>query len=285
MNYWKACAAILIAPFVATAAHAQDNPGVPAIPDEFLDFERRSGDRIVFCLNENSAIVEFDRAVSQAIADSLLLEAEFRILSDIRPALPLDYRFTLSVNDMFVYLNNDCDVIMGYALPQIGAVPEWLIVSRPYFEPRFVLAVTNPDYERLEDIPSGAAVGSRLGTHADSRWRSFTRSSGNWEREVFSLNDGLLGALDDGAVEGAIIWEPALYLAANEDPDLIGATPDSVPYTTAALPFELAPVQLAGAMKTDADFLRSLVDMAIEDLVASGAIEDMLEEFGLPPTR
>lgn len=275
-------AAFLIVPMVATATHAQDNAGVPAIPDEYLDVERRSGDRIVFCLNDNSAIAAFDRAVGQAIADSLLLEAEFIELVDIRPALPLDYRFTLSSNDLFVFLHNDCDAIMGYALPRIGAIPEWHTVTRPYYEPGFVLAVTNPDYRRLADIPAGAAIGSRVGTHADSRWRSFTRSNSTWEREVFSLNDGLLGALQAGTITGAIIWEPALHLAANVDQGMVGAPADAIQYVTAALPFELEPVQMAIMMRTDSDFLRNLVDLAIEDLVASGVIADLLIEYGLP---
>lgn len=257
-----------------TAAEAQIQ-GVPGVPQDFLDFERRSGDRIHFCVNMASSTVAFDRAVAEAMADSLLVPAEFFEIVDVDPPLPFDYRFTLSAEELFVVVSNECDALLGFALPHIGTIPNWLTVTPAYYTPHIVLATDDPAYNSLADLPAGSVVGSRIGTPADTQWRSFTRSNDTWQRRVFSNNAQIIDALLDGTIEAAFIWEPALYLAFDGDPSAVGVS-------TIGYPFEIADLEIAVALPTNEQFLRGLLTDAIAALIADGIIDDLAARFGLP---
>jgi len=248
-----------------------------AVPPNFLEFGRPAGNELRFCLNMASAIVAFDRDFAQAIADTVLLPAEFFEVVDFDPAQPYDYRFTVGEPELFIAVNNECDALMGFRLPTTGTIPEWLAVSRPYLETDMVLAVTDPGYASLSDLPTGSLVGSRLGTPGDSRLRSYLRglAGAPWTRVPYSGNHHLIDRLLDGTVSGILIWEPALYLFA-------GGQPETAGLHTAALPFESEPTVFSVAVQTDDQFLLELIDLAISSLIADGVLADLLSEHDLP---
>ncbi len=281
MNASKIVALALVAQLAAPSVLAQGDAAVPAVPQDLLDFERRSGNQIVFCINDNSSLVEFDIAVAEVLADSILINAEFVRIIDVDPPLPFDYRFTVNDTELFAVMNNECDVVMGFALPNTGQVPDWLTVTRPYFVTDFVLVTRNEAYQRLADLPEGAVVGTRIGTNADARWRPFTRSNDTWLRRLYTNNGTLMAALSNGEIEGAIIWEPAVHMSVNADPAMIGGSP-TPPYWMAALPFDVAPVLFSIGLQPNEQFLRSLLDETIEALVADGTIAELAARFGLP---
>lgn len=269
-------AIVTLAALLGTAAAAEAQfAAVPGVPQEFLDFERRSGDRIHFCLNMSSSAVAFDRAVAEALADSLLVPAVFFEIVDVDPPLPFDYRFTLTTEELFVMVNNECDALMGYALPHVGTIPAWLTATPAYYTPHIVLATTNADYSALADLPPGSVVGSRIGTPADTQWRSYTRSNQTWRRQVFSTNDQIIDALLSGSIEAAFIWEPALYFAFDGDPEAAGIS-------TIGFPFDIADVQIAIALPANEQFLRGLLTEAIDALIADGMLADLAAQYGLP---
>lgn len=248
-----------------------------AVPDTFLDFGRSSGDTLRFCLNMASAMVGFDRDAAQAIADAVLLPAEFYEIVDFEAPQPYDYRFTVDEPQLFISVNNECDALMGYRLPTSGSIAEWLSVSRPYLATDMVLAVTDPAYGRLTDLPPGSRIGSRIGTPGDNRLRSYLRAGGSAAsvRVPYSGNDHLIDRLLDGDLSAALIWEPALHLFAGGDPASVGML-------KAELPFDSEPIVFSIAVQSDDQFLLELIDMAIESLLADGTIGELLRQHGLP---
>lgn len=255
-----------------TAAFGQ---AAPAVQEDFLDHARRSGDRIHFCLNPASALVEFDRAVGQRLAEMLLLPAEFYELANLNSHYGLDYRITLSDSDLFIQVSNRCDAVIGFPNPAIGTIQEWLMTTQPYYKPRFVFAFAPGVGARFQDLPAGATIGSRVSVYADSFLRAFLGAQGSrWQREIYSGNDLILAALTGGAIQAAVVWEPAINIAAKTDPVAAGIR-------VVDQPFVLPVLELSIALPTNQVFLRSALDDAITELRRSG-LDELLAEFGLP---
>lgn len=247
----------------------------PAVPEEFLDHVRRSGDRIHFCLNPASALIEFDRAVGQRLADMLLLPAQFDELADLNSHYGLDYRITLSDSDLFIQVSNECDAVIGFPNPAIVTIQEWLMTTQPYYKPKFVFALAPGVGAAIQDLPAGATIGSRASVYADSFLRAFLGTQGDrWRRLIYSGNDGILADLSNGTIQAAVVWEPAINLAARADPAAAGIR-------VIDQPFVLPVLELAIALPTNQVFLRSALDAAITEF-RLGGLDELLAEFGLP---
>ncbi|MCW5718186.1 MAG: transporter substrate-binding domain-containing protein [Bauldia sp.] len=267
---------------VVALAFALTGPGssafgqaTPAVPEDFLDHVRRSGDRIHFCLNPASALMEFDRAVGQRLADMLLLPAEFTQLANLNSHYGLDYRITLTDSDLFIQVSNECDALIGFPNPAIGTIQEWLMTTQPYYKPRFVLAFGPGVGAGIDDLAAGAIIGSRVSVYADSFLRAFLETQGNrWQRRIYSGNDGIVADLVSGAIQAAVVWEPAINLAAATDPLATGIR-------VVDQPFALPVLELAIALPTNQVFLRNALDAAITEL-RRGGLNQLLAEFGLP---
>lgn len=272
------CTLLLISPLAAPSqASAQDMQY--AVPPAFLDGTRPDDGILRICLNGASAIADFDREIAIAIADALLLDYTVEALVDAYlDPYPLDYHFIIEGIDLFVAVSNRCDVLMGYPLPLVASVPDWLTISVPYYRTRNVLAVTDADYERLEDIPVGKPIGVGMGSAGDMRFRAYNAAlpaSESWSRRVTPDNGQLVEHLLDGQYEGAIIWEPALYLGTGGDPAGAGIRFAGTPFTIETIDFSIA-------MPTNAAYLRGLMDGAIASLRADGTIEAIAAQFKLP---
>lgn len=264
--------------FAAGPIAARAQPA-PIVPDEFLEFERRTGNDIHFCLNMDSSLAEFDRAVAKAIADALLTGFEFHeIRAPLAQPYPHDYRFVIDEGELFIAVHNECDGLMGFYLPQSGTTPDWLTVTRPYFSPRYVLAVIEPAYNRLSDIPVGEAIASQIGSAGSAQIRSYNNAlaaSNRWQLQALPDNGLLVQRLLDGEVEAIMIWEPALYMATNGNPSAAGIR-------IADAPFDIARLNFSIALTTDSLYLRSLMDSAIDSLLEDGVIAEIATRFGLP---
>lgn len=259
----------------AVPAQALAQPA-PVVPDEFLRFERRIGNDIHFCLNMDSSLAGFDRAVAHALADVLLTGAViYEIKAPFTSPYPYDYRILADEGEVFIAVHNECDGLLGFHLPQTGTIPEWLTVTRPYYSSRYVLAVASETYDRLSDIPVGAAIGSQIGSAGDAQFRAYNNAlpaSNRWRLRALPDNGLLVDWLLDGAVEGIIVWEPALVMAT--DPDA-GVRIVETPFAIAKLDFSIA-------LQSDSLYLRSLLDSAIAALLEDGVIDELMAEFDLP---
>lgn len=251
----------------------------PPVPRDLLQ-NRRSvqGDAITFCINPVTLAADFNRAVATEIAKALLSKANFYDIKPFNKAQPLDYSFPLSDQELLIYLSDFCEVFTGFNLTG-NTYPEWLTFSRVYAHTRFVLAVSNPSYNRLEDIPTDKAIGTRFISAADLRLVSYLQSlpeNQRIQRFPFFNNQILAEKLLDGTVEGILIWEPALQPALEGNPKAASVRVISTGN------FQPPVIQFGMALRAKDTYLRTLLDQAIDSLVKDGTIDRLMEQYGIP---
>lgn len=269
-----ACALVAVAAcgLLSLSAHAQR----PLVPPGMADERRRvSGDELSFCIHSGTLTAEFDEDLAAEVADVLLLEPEFHTISG--RSIPYDYRIGLSAEQIFVYLSDNCEAFSGFTLVA-GGYPDWLILSRPYLRSTFVLAVTDPDTISLSSIPAGAKIGTRGVTSADIQFALYNQSlpsNQRWRRLPYPDNELLIQRLLDGAIDAAIIWEPALYAATNGDPEAAGIAIARIDG------FDPPNVSFSFGLRSRDTLLRALIDDAITALLEDGVVETLLNEHGI----
>jgi polar amino acid transport system substrate-binding protein len=150
---------------VAAAALAPAAPALAqnTVPPQLLQNVRPlQGDTLRFCVDDFSPGGAFDRAVSQAVADALLVKAEFKPAPS---GFPLDGQGYL--DELQLVMTTDCDLLAGISVePNAGesAYPDWATVSQPYANVPFVLVVKDPGYQNLGSIPLGKTLGAPMGS-------------------------------------------------------------------------------------------------------------------------
>jgi polar amino acid transport system substrate-binding protein len=251
----------------------------PPVPRDLIQ-NRRSvrGDVITFCINPASLTADFNRAVALEIAKALLSKANFYDIKPFNKAQPLDYSFPLSDQELLIYLSDFCEVFTGFNLTD-NTYPEWLTFSRVYAHTRFVLAVSNPSYNRLEDIPTDRAIGTRFISAADLRLVTYLQSlpeSQRIKRYPFFNNQILVQKLLDGTVEGIFIWEPALKVALDGNPKATSVR------TISTGSFQPPVIQFGMVLRAKDTYLRTLLDQAIDTLVKDGTIDRLMDQYGIP---
>lgn len=265
-----AAGAVALAALPAAAQPA----GVAPVPPEFLDETRRlEENRIVFCINAASVLADFDRAVAQAMTDALLLEAGFHDVETPFRTFPYDFRVRLAERDLFVEINNNCSALMGVRL--VTVMPDWMTVSRPYYSTRAVMVATDPAITGLGALPAGARIGSVLGSPGDNlltRYLAALPEAQRPGRVPYPDYALALERLQDGSVQAAFIWEPALWYASDGDPAAMGIVSVFEP------PFAVPPVAFGVALLVEDTFTRGLIDTAIAALEESGALDALIAE-------
>src|SRR4051794_25813185 len=121
---------------------------LPSISSEFLTRETLlDGDAIRFCVYDGSATGAYDRKVAQLLGDALFLEVEF---FDVEPPIVVPGLDTIpiSLEDLFIFLTNECDAFMGMELaPEV--YPVWMNLTRPYLTAPYVALVRDGEYTDL----------------------------------------------------------------------------------------------------------------------------------------
>ncbi len=142
-----------------------------------------------------------------------------------------------------------------------------------------MLAVSNPNYRRLEDIPTDKAIGTRFISAADLRLVSYLQSlpeNQRIQRYPFFNNQILAEKLLDGTVEGILIWEPALQ------PALEGKPRAASVRVISPGNFQPPVIQFGMALRAKDTYMRTLLDQAIDSLVKDGTIDRLMEQYDIP---
>ncbi len=249
------------------------------VPSELLqDKLHIEGDHLTFCINVHGLLADFDRALATELANALLLTSSFYDIDPPRFVAPMDYRLPLSFEELYIFLTDNCDAFMGWTLSTVRH-PGWMTFTRPYYESPFVLVTTNDSYHSLQDVPPGSIIGTRLLSGADIAFSTYLRSlpqDKQWKRRPYLYDKSLVDALGDGALETAIVWEPTLDAATDGDPEGHGL------HIVATAPFDLPTLKFGLVMRERGQFVRTMLDNAIADLIEDGSIEALLKEEGLP---
>lgn len=253
----------------------------PVVPRDLVNNRRPvEGDTITFCTNPQSLANDFNRAVAQAIAQSLLAKAKFHNVTPNGKVQPLDYSFPISESELFIYLSEYCQAFVGFNLSS-NVYPEWLTFSRIYAQTNFVLAVTDPNYQSLKDLPVEKAIGTRFVSAADLKLVNYLQSlpvEQQWKKFGFFSNQILVDKLLDGTVGAALIWEPSLAPALKGKPqaDQVRVIPTG--------DFSPPQIQFGLALRSKDTALRTLLDQAIVSLIADGTIDQLMQKYNIPGT-
>jgi polar amino acid transport system substrate-binding protein len=246
---------------------AQDRP---ALPDE----ERygRPGDDFTlrFCVDPRDPGWELDQAVGEAIAQALLLEPQVHVVEDTNERAEFE--------DIYRHLLADCSVYFGFKLIAEG-YPDWVTVTRPYYETGYVFVAKPPAPARLGDIPRSEALGATLGSAADFRLVQFNNSqpaAQRWRRFPMGTDQLALEAVLKGTVAASLVWAPSFFELGKTRPEfaeLEVVAPD---------PLTIPPMPVGAIMLSREIFLRTNIDQAIATLVADGVIAEILAAHDMP---
>lgn len=265
-----AAAAVLAAAFTPPAA-AQI---VDQIDGARLEQWRlRAGNQLRICRFPASTTSEFDEAVGRAIAERLLLTPVF---VDLKDGYAISSEF--AGEDFFIALTNDCDLALTMAVAP-GAFPPEFTVTRPIAAFSYVLVTDDPDYTALSDIPPGLAIGGSMMSYGDYIFGVHLRSlpeEQRWQRYPYGTSAQMLERLNDGTIEAMIIYAPGYHRLRAELP----AETEGL----RVIDFDVAQSPMmdrGGVMLSQNAFLRMEIDAAIDEMVADGALEAILEETGM----
>ena len=256
-------------PLLATATVAQ-----PMVQSDFYQGAiRERGSRIIFCVWPTSPMVEFDRSVGREIAALQFLEPEFH---DVQ--LASSGTQEMFEQELFIHLMDDCDAVMGASLTW-EPLPEWLIVTEPYFEVTYLLAATEPGRGDAFSLPENARVGSVMLSRADMTLAR-TLAAGNrsdLSRIPYNTAENILRAIVAGDLDAGIIPSHALPLLGAQPSDgAIKATPLTVP------PIEPEPVGMV--LLSRDTYLRERLDEAIATLRSDGTLAALAGQHGFVST-
>lgn len=256
----------LLGPGVAQAQNT-------TFPPELLSTTRREqGDSIRICVDRHAPGGAFDREVALALGEALLLEVVFHPAPTGFPLNGSGY-----LEELQIVMSRNCDMLMGISVQANSPFPDWVTVTRPYASVPFVLAVTDPGFARLGDIPKDRLIGTALGSKGEQvflTWQQQQPEADRWGRLPYANSQLMLQRLRDGRLAGMILWQPALLGLLANDPgaDLRAIGFDPVPMTDVRV----------GALVSNRDtFLRSQVDEAFAALIEDGTIAAIMERMGI----
>jgi polar amino acid transport system substrate-binding protein len=260
-----------LASLTPLAALAQQEPP-PFVVDE-NQMGRFSDDYTLrYCVDPRDPAWQADQAIAEAIAGALLIEPAPYLVPDKEVREPID--------NLYRHLRADCAIYFGFKLLS-GVYPEWLTVSRPYYEVGYVLAVKNEAWQKLGDIPRTEALGPTMGTAADFQLIQYLNGlpqSERWKRFPIMSDEVALDEVLSGEVAAALVWGPSFAALKNGNPKYAGLRTISLD----PLPDNGVPV--GAVLLSSETFLRSSVDQAIDSLIKDGTIERIIAEHGLSAT-
>ncbi len=256
-------------------------PGpVPGQEPEFYDrpyaekqwtFGRRLDEsQLRYCVDWRDPDWEVAGAIADALALGLLLEPQRYV---VKGHIPIE-----DITIVYGIMLEHCDIHMGFKLIPQG-YPDWVTVTRPYYEAEYVFVSANPDVQSLADLQPSRPIGATMGTQAHLRLVSYLMAlpaEDRWLTYPMGTGDLALESLLKGTVDVAVVWAPRLWAKQREDPAYAGLhviDPDPLPPTT---------LGVGALLLSNEMFLRTAIDEAIAALRADGTIAGILDEYGFP---
>jgi ABC-type amino acid transport substrate-binding protein len=260
-------AAFLVLSALSTAAQPA---GVPQ--EELPNTSRQSGDTVHVCFDRTSLGRAFDEDIAHAIAGALFLKVE---VIEGFGGFPLTGDGLL--DEVTVAMNNSCDLFMGVSVSPNSPVSTAFSLTRPYATLPFVLAVANPDWRSLADIPKTLRLGTAMASIGEMNyitWAQQQPRTGRWVRLPYADFDLMTTRVLDGTIAGMILWQPALTRIQNQRPEA------KTLRVIANSPIPASETRVGALASSRNPFLRNQADQAIDSLVADGTIAQLLEKHG-----
>ncbi|ARO14247.1 ABC-type amino acid transport/signal transduction systems, periplasmic component/domain protein [Ketogulonicigenium robustum] len=263
-------AALTIAPAifpVAASAQLMEQVANPQLMNPNI---LPSGSQLRICHQNGLVTADLDIAIAREIAARLFLEIEVNVL-------PSGYGVggEFAAADLLVNLSAQCDAIFGMG---IGAniYPAEFTVTQPYVAHSFTYLATNPDYQRLTDIPAGLRVGVEMASYGSFVFRQFNSLRPESERLGFlpyADHTLMLTRLQDETLAAVSIYAP-FWRAGADTPVYQGV------HELQRMPELAARVNTGALLLSQNTFMRGELDAAIADLLADGTVARLIEELG-----
>lgn len=260
-------AALLPGPVSAQEPEFYD---VPYAPDQWNYGRRLDESQLRYCVDKRDPDWEVAGAIADAIAAGLLLEPQRYVVdSDL---------IVEDITKVYEVMLKHCDVHMGFKLIPEG-YPNWVTLTRSYYETRYVFVTTDPDLDSLADLAPARPIGATMGTSAHLRLISYLTAlpaEDRWPTYPMGTNDLALESLLNGTVDVALVWAPQLWAKQREDPayaDFHAIDADPLPSTI---------LGVGAILLSDETFLRSALDEAIAALRQDGTIQSILDKYEFP---
>lgn len=227
----------------------------PFVPPEFYNSIRPDfGSRLPLCLLPDSATAAQDRAAAENIARMLLLEPD---VVEIQANMDmLDEMGIWPV--IFEELAESCVGVMGVQIIPGEIMPDWMTLSRPYFEAPYVLLTVEPGIETLADLPDDTRLGVPLFTPIDTETILAIQSGAlpGFRRLPYDRPELVASLMEQQELDAAIVWAPHLDLPALQSLDV------SVGQGSVA-PLKQNTRAIAVLLREQDDMLRTMIDQAI----------------------
>jgi len=253
----------------SSAVSAQTS-GIP--PEELNNTRRLAGDTINVCFDRTSLGRPFDEDVARAVADALFLQIN---VVEGFGGFPLNGDGFL--DELNLAMTNTCDMFMGVAVSSNSPFSDAFALTRPYATIPFVIAVADPTWQRLGDIPKDRRLGTAmasLGELSFITWSQQQPEAERWVRYPYADYNKMATRVLDNTIAAMVLWQPVLARLKAERPDAAALrviSNDPVP---------AASVSVGALVSSRNAFLRSQVDQAIDALAADGTIDTLLEKHG-----
>ena len=245
---------------------------VPSAERQWTYGRRLDESQLRYCVDRRDPNWEVAGAIADAIALGLLLSPQrYVVESNILIA---------DITKVYAVMLEHCDIHMGFKLIPQG-YPNWVTVTRSYYESEYVFVAANPDIQTLADLGPTRPIGATMGTSAHLRLVSYLMAlpaEDRWQTYPMGTSDLALESLLNGTVDVALVWAPILWAKQREDPaysDLHVIDPAPLPPTT---------LGVGALLLSNETFLRTAIDEAIAALSKDGTIADILEKYGFPGT-
>jgi hypothetical protein len=229
---------------------------VPFVPPEFYNSIRPDfGNSLPLCLLPESPTEPQDRRAAQDIAQVLLLEPD-----PVEIDADMDMLEEIGIWPViFEELAESCVGVMGVQIIPGEVSPDWMTLSRPYFEAPYVLLTNDPDVEILADLPAGTRLGVPLYTPIDAEVMMAITAGGalsGLRRLPYDRPELMASLMRDGELDAAVVWSPHLDL------------PQLQPLDFFKVQASVAPLRqdtraVAVLMRTQDQMLRTMIDQAI----------------------
>ena len=255
---------------LSTGATMAQTSGIP--PEELTNTRRQAGDTINVCFDRTSLGRQFDEAVARALGDALFLD--IKVIEGFG-GFPLNGDGFM--DELTLAMNNDCDMFMGVSVSENSPVSDAFSITRPYATIPFVLAVKNPDWQSLGDIPKDQRLGTAMASMGEMNyitWAQQRAKPERWVRLPYADPELMATRVLDGTIAGMILWQPVLARLQKDRPE---ATELRV---IANAPIPESETRVGALVSSRNSFLRSQIDQAIDALVADGTIDGLLKQFG-----
>lgn len=244
--------------------------GRPFAENQWTFGRRLDESQLRYCVDQRDPDWEVAGAIADALALGLLLEPRRHL---VEGAIPIE-----DITKVYAIMLEHCDIHMGFKLiPQ--AYPDWVTVTRAYYDAEYVFVSANPDIQSLADLRPSRPIGATMGTAAHLRLVSYLLAlpaEDRWPTYPMGTGNLALESLLGGRVDVANVWAPSLWAKQQEDPAYAGLyviDPDPLPPTT---------LGVGALLLSNETFLRAAIDEAIAALRADGTIAGILDEYGFP---